>query len=79
MGQFEQMLVLLHEVGTRLAQEGGAYHRAWGRHLLEDWRALELIAQRFTPTEGSGLADEDRSEPLPGPEGESARPVEERV
>lgn len=62
--QLSVLLKLLHSVGSQLADGGGgAYHRAWGRHLLEDWRALALIAQRL----------ED------GTDDETARPVEERV
>jgi hypothetical protein len=42
---FNELLMLLHAVGLELCQRERASERAWGRHLLEDWRSLELLAQ----------------------------------
>jgi hypothetical protein len=41
------MLHLMSEVGTWLAESDQASRRVWGAHLLEDWRSLELMADRF--------------------------------
>ena len=40
------LVQLLQTVGGELAASDKALERAWGRHLLEDWRSLELLAQR---------------------------------
>jgi hypothetical protein len=48
--QLEVLLKLLHSVGSQLAEAEGAYHRAWGRHLLEDWRGLELLTDKLRTT-----------------------------
>lgn len=50
--QLEVLLKLLHSVGSQLAEDGqAAYHRAWGRHFLEDWRSLELLVQGLDEVE----------------------------
>lgn len=44
----EQLLPVLLTAANVLAEsERGALARAWGRHLLEDWRSLELLAERL--------------------------------
>lgn len=44
--QFDVMLELMHDMGNWLTEQDGAYYRAWGRHLLDDWRSLELVAEK---------------------------------
>jgi hypothetical protein len=39
--------MLLHGVGLELQRSSRAADQAWGRHLLEDWRSLELLADRL--------------------------------
>ena len=56
-GHFDQLLVRLFVVGMKLQEKEGAYYKAWGRHLVEDWRSLELMGQRLRDDEWS----EDRS------------------
>jgi hypothetical protein len=41
----DELLRHLHQVGTLLAQSSRASDRTWGRHLLEDWRSLELLGE----------------------------------
>lgn len=62
--QLSVLLKLLHSVGSQLAEsQDGAYHRAWGRHLLEDWRGLELMAQRLEAREGLDGPDHGSQQP----------------
>lgn len=53
----DQLLLSLHAVGTKLSEADGANHRAWGRHLLEDWRSLELIAEKLREVEDVDARD----------------------
>jgi hypothetical protein len=59
---FNELLMLLHGVGLELLQSTRASERAWGRHLLEDWRSLELLAQSKDevepPSESVALPDQ---------------------
>jgi hypothetical protein len=57
---FNELLLLLHAVGLELEKSERASEQVWGRHLLEDWRSLELLAQsRDTepPSESVALPD----------------------
>lgn len=45
--QIDLLLDLMHSVGTRLSESDSANQQAWGRHLLEDWRTLELLADKL--------------------------------
>jgi hypothetical protein len=56
--QVSLMLRLMHSVGTRLSESGGANHQAWGHHLLEDWRTLDLLATKLAEqTLREGISD----------------------
>jgi hypothetical protein len=37
----------MHAAGIELKDSSKALERAWGRHLLEDWRSLELLGERL--------------------------------
>jgi hypothetical protein len=42
---FNDLLLLLHAVGLELEKSERVSEQVWGRHLLEDWRSLEILAQ----------------------------------
>jgi len=44
---FNQLLMCLYLVGHEMQTSGSALRRQWGKHLLEDWRSLELLAQKL--------------------------------
>ena len=43
---FRILLRLMYMVGTAFSQSKLATRRSWGKHLLEDWRSLDLIADK---------------------------------
>ena len=45
--EFNLMLAGMHSVGVALSENEGAFYRHWGLHLLEDWKSLELLAQKI--------------------------------
>jgi hypothetical protein len=45
------LLVLMKVVGYELSTSGDVVDRVWGKHLLSDWRGLELHRQRDEMTE----------------------------
>jgi hypothetical protein len=51
MTDFEKLLYLLHKIGTDWAESGSASQQVWGRHLVEDWRTLELLAPKLAQAE----------------------------
>lgn len=42
-----ELLVLLHATGLQLTQQKSVLLHTWGLHLLEDWRSLELLAEKY--------------------------------
>jgi hypothetical protein len=42
----ERLLTVLHDEGGRLTEAHSPLLANWGRHLLEDWRSLELLAEK---------------------------------
>lgn len=46
---FNDLLLLLHAVGLELEKSSKVSEQVWGKHLLEDWRSLELLAQGAQP------------------------------
>lgn len=45
--ELEVLLDSMYTVGHALAQSEVAMQRAWGKHLLEDWRSLDLLRQKL--------------------------------
>ena len=41
------LLILMHDVGMLLESEDNILLHNWGLHLLQDWRSLELLAERY--------------------------------
>jgi len=41
-----QFLIALHDQAVRMVASTNPLIANWGRHLLEDWRSLELLAER---------------------------------
>ena len=41
-----ELLIVLHDAASRMAQDPNPLIANWGRHLLEDWRSLELLAEK---------------------------------
>lgn len=37
---------LMRLVGANLQNANSARRKAWGKHLLEDWKSLQLLAER---------------------------------
>jgi hypothetical protein len=42
----DRLLQVLHDEAIRLETSSNPLLGNWGRHLLEDWRSLELLAER---------------------------------
>jgi len=42
-----ELLKTMHDDGVRLSASTDPVLFRWGIHLLEDWRSLELIAERY--------------------------------
>jgi len=40
------LLIALHQNARHMAQDANPLIANWGRHLLEDWRSLELLAEK---------------------------------
>lgn len=47
MNDLDRLLVLMHQVGYELSLSESAMLHHWGLHLVEDWRTLELIAEKL--------------------------------
>jgi hypothetical protein len=45
------LLVLMKVVGYELSTSGDVVERVWGKHLVSDWRGLELHRLKTTVTE----------------------------
>jgi hypothetical protein len=45
----DRLLVEMHAAAYRLVDSKLESERVWGKHLLEDWRSLELLAMRHRP------------------------------
>jgi hypothetical protein len=41
-----RLLQVLHDEAVRLSEAPSPLLANWGRHLLEDWRTLELLAEK---------------------------------
>lgn len=41
------LLVWLHAAGLALEDSADPVLHHWGKHLLEDWRSLDLLDQRY--------------------------------
>jgi hypothetical protein len=41
------LLIAMHLSGITLAGSNDPVLRGWGKHLLEDWRSLELLACKY--------------------------------
>jgi hypothetical protein len=41
-----QLLIEMHRCAQQLLASESALLRSWGEHLMQDWRSLELIAER---------------------------------
>ena len=41
------LLLRMHDVGVQLESEDNILLHNWGLHLLQDWRSLELLAERY--------------------------------
>jgi hypothetical protein len=54
---FNELLIALHTVGTAWCKSERASERAWGAHLLEDWRSLSLMADQPPHAAVEGLTD----------------------
>jgi hypothetical protein len=44
-----RLLEVLHDEAVRLQTASSPLLANWGRHLLEDWRSLELLAEKQRP------------------------------
>ena len=44
-----RLLSILHDEAVRLTTSPSPLVANWGRHLLEDWRSLELLAEKQRP------------------------------
>jgi len=44
---FDLLLASMHAVGTELSESQNQMRKHWGLHLLEDWRSLELLADKL--------------------------------
>jgi len=42
-----QLLEDLHLCAQRLLTSDSLLLRTWGEHLMQDWRSLELLAERY--------------------------------
>jgi hypothetical protein len=42
-----QLLLEMHAGAQRLLATRSPLLRSWGEHLLQDWRSLELLAERY--------------------------------
>ena len=42
-----ELLAWMHLSGNALSASDDPVLAGWGRHLLEDWRSLDLLAQRY--------------------------------
>lgn len=41
-----ELLELLHATGVALEEHPDSLWRRWGRHLLDDWRALDVLLEK---------------------------------
>jgi len=42
-----EFLIMLHEAASEAQDEQHPLLHRWGLHLMEDWRSLELSAEKF--------------------------------
>ena len=59
--RLDLLLLLMQDVGYQLTTLPNASYRAWGQHLLEDWRSLELSAEKM----GESLGQEIEVDEVP--------------
>jgi hypothetical protein len=57
----DQLLTVLHDQAVRLISSPNPLLANWGGHLLEDWRSLELLAERQRDPERSETTLDTRS------------------
>ena len=54
MGHINELLLYLQRVGSELSASESVHKAAWGKHLLEDWKSLSLIADKLREDEPVG-------------------------